>query len=384
MIANVKAAADIFSHLSDIYKNVRDGVAPVDADKIDRNFMIATNNGNMIKFMSEFILEPTVFVTREGMTNTSIDDIFEFGIDIFSAFYLQTFRMLSDVHGLSTNEIIPAMSIKSSLESVQTDSITMSKLEDLEFFPTGSVDLEAIDAKISTEVKSKSEEVIISHNRVIARQYTIEIFASKKTSTTGDVTTSATSEVRITIPIMIKANVVEVDINSLINSIEHKAEKYSLLNRWLEYKSGGITLSNLLFCADIIDKYKDNKLNKNNISTMLNTAERAHMKISTLKRGIVGLNRVVNTLILTDDESEMLAKSTHTKLSKDRDKDNLLDKFSAMTMLTINPDRERLTVYINSISGSNSVGFKKLSKKGSKDIDIMEMSKLLMMNKFNY
>lgn len=118
----LETAKAFSSVLSRIEKN--GGTMPTVTEKDKALF---TANGSMVKFLSTFIIEPTIIVSKDIREEEISEKLATLNLDIFASYYLQTFNVLTNIHGF---EAKTAFDILSSTGSIPTDKNILS-LEDL-------------------------------------------------------------------------------------------------------------------------------------------------------------------------------------------------------------------------------------------------------------
>lgn len=344
---------------------------------------LATAGGNMINFLSPYIVEPTIFVSRNANNRNDISSIIEHTVDVYAAFYVQTFKVLNNVYDLETSQTLNILSNKK-FDMEAMDNLSMMDLESFKSLPNlrvaKSKDLEAIEVSLDKSVSTAKEDGVLG-SKTIIRQIELVMNSNFKASKNGEVTKE--DKLTTTITIIIKANVNIVDLDTISDSVEHRASNNSFFRRLLQWRVGIISTRDLLLAGDLVDSYKKGALSKENFGKSLDKSASNHINIQSLLDKRVGLNKVVFSYILTDDELELLGKRMGYNISKGSDKTDMMNALLALNITSINEDREMVSVYINGISGMTPTPIKKLSKSGSKDGgDAIEMlASALMSNK---
>ena len=354
--------------------------------------------GSITKLLKTLIVEPTIIVSEEAKTSRAFDQAVNTSLNIFSSFYLQAFQILTQLNGKSGVEAIDILStnnyktndlLKISASklggsalgyaanaagyTLTTESFkTPTTLNQLDFTaPTMVLDQESIDAyKVNLEAdtarEKESKELNIACIKVL------------------EITIARENNERIKIPITVAATIKTVPQKELIKVVEDSNAKNSFLARWYEYRSGGITLGDFLFCGDLIKEYKKNKLDK--ASQLL--GELSEQKGSSLARqaltGTKGAEVSYNTVILSELDAEYISKAFRQNITSYNGKQAYLSVMNAHNLTILDEDNERCKIYISDLQNSIDVGYNKLMKMGdgSKDNGFMlEMMKYFMANK---
>ena len=222
--------------------------------------------GSITKLLKTLIVEPTIIVSEEAKTSRAFDQAVNTSLNIFSSFYLQAFQILTQLNGKSGVEAIDILStnnyktndlLKISASklggsalgyaanaagyTLTTESFkTPTTLNQLDFTaPTMVLDQESIDAyKVNLEADTAREKESKELNSACIKVL--------------EITISRENNERIKIPITVAATIKTVPQKELIKVVEDSNAKNSFLARWYEYRSGGITLGDFLFCGDLI------------------------------------------------------------------------------------------------------------------------------------
>ena len=182
------------------------------------------------------------------------------------------------------------------------------------------------------------------------------------------------------IPITIIGTVKVVPIDEIIIAVSNYDFKKSFTYRLREWKSGGISLSDLIFATDLIKEYKANKLSKN--SKLMTDIEdkRNTSNIRKAVTGIEGAEVSYNMIMVTDYELEMLEKAYNKKLDNFNSRQAFLKVMNAHNLSVVNDDAERINIYIADINGGMDIGFGKLQKRNDKDINMLEFFRAMAAN----
>lgn len=76
----------------------------------DKRFPLMLGDGHMIRFASNFVVEPVIIVTKDVNREDIVQRVMELNTDIFCSFYMQTFDLLKNMYGLDTMSAISLLS----------------------------------------------------------------------------------------------------------------------------------------------------------------------------------------------------------------------------------------------------------------------------------
>ena len=182
------------------------------------------------------------------------------------------------------------------------------------------------------------------------------------------------------IPITIVGTIKVVPVEEIIVAISNYDYKKSFTYRYREWRSGGISLADLVFASDLIQEYKKNKLSKDSkLMSDIETKKRASGIRQTVT-GTIGAEVSYNMIQVTDYELEMIEKAYNKKLDSYNNRNAFLKVLNAHNLSVVDDDAERVQISISDIQGSMDVGFNKLMKREDKDINMLELFRAMSNN----
>lgn len=182
------------------------------------------------------------------------------------------------------------------------------------------------------------------------------------------------------IPITIVGTIKVVPVEEIIVAISNYDYKKSFTYRYREWRSGGISLADLVFASDLIQEYKKNKLSKDSkLMSDIEMKKRASGIRQTVT-GTVGAEVSYNMVQVTDYELEMIEKAYNKKLDSYNNRNGFLKVLNAHNLSVVDDDAERVQIYIADIQGAMDIGFNKLMKREDKDINMLELFRAMSNN----
>ena len=182
------------------------------------------------------------------------------------------------------------------------------------------------------------------------------------------------------IPITIVGTVKVVPVEEIIVAVSNYDYKKSFTYRYREWRSGGISLADLVFASDLIQEYKKNKLSKDSkLMSDIELKKRASGIRQTVT-GTIGAEVSYNMIQVTDYELEMIEKAYNKKLDSYNNRNAFLKVLNAHNLSVVDDDAERVQIFISDIQGSMDVGFNKLMKREDKDINMLELFRAMSNN----
>lgn len=361
-----------------IIDNLNSGI-----DVVKDSLPLMNTNGRLTKLLSDFIIEPCI-ITTKGSANTDVfDKTIQLNTDIFASFYMQAFQVLNEIYKVDVQTAITLLSSKMTTLNLAGESEPIKQFDLLMSDKTlklSDVKINNISLESNAKIKANDEKDSLIYG-TYTRQMTVSISIKyKNENDKGDENTHT-----INIPFTIKASIINTDIDNIISLVEPNNYKKSFFYRLDEYRAGAISLSDLLFCGDLIKEYKSSaKKDKAKLIDLINnrntTANIKRLATSDIK-GVKGYEANYNMLILTSDELARLEKVLHGSIDNEKKKETLLSSCAALCATILDDDYERVSIYTADIRGVSSFGYKIIQKRKDNSNDIGEILKALFVNK---
>jgi hypothetical protein len=400
LIAGIKILNNIYSAISET-KN------PENMDEVKKNINTAMVNsksdiknlkfdGNMIKILKKFIIEPMIIIDKDLKNLDNIHKILHLHTDIFAGYFVQVFKILHNIYGINQDMILELLSTNSKYSDIDvgkklySDYSKESKLDkllnndgllsDINISLENKKDKEKEDPKLNlgvdpkaTEGDSKLENTTLYNmfNRTYEIKFTKDYIANGKTTNLGT-----------SMNITIKPNIIFTDIKNILTLFEPYGQDKNIVDRWHEYKSGGIEFfKDFVLCNDLIKNYKKSKLNdKDDILKIINSR-----KLSSLRKQYItdkkGYETNYTMLLVSSENKKYLDNHIKGDVSKEKYKQILLEQISALTLTVIDQDYEMFYTLTKDLRSRSEVTFKQLNKRKEDNLDLSELVKAMMNNK---
>lgn len=356
-------------------------------------------DGSITKLLSSYIVEPVIIATHGTRETKVIDKILETNVDIFASFYLQAFEILRNIHGIKDGIIIDVLGTDKGAFNLDMARIAHGAMVSKEDLGVGQLELLLSNENLCLSIEndkpkddnaqkepqifdqtskrpgfSKSGKEAQDHPLSTLLQRNIEVTISTFRGENKD-------KHIVVIPITIKAHVLFVSTDNLLTMLKPNSTDKTFSYRLDEYRAGVISLADLLFCGDLIKKYKDNKLDdKAKLLELLNDRTlSANAKLST--SSMVGYEKYYNMLVITDDDKVRLDKHLNGNLTDEKYKERLLEQAKAMTCTVIDLAYERLYILTKDIRGKTDISFNAISKRKDNNADLSEVVRSLLSNR---
>lgn len=390
--------------------------------KMPENHALLSTKGNIVRLIKNLIVEPNIIVSRNAYDSKVLDNVNGLVLDIFTSFYIQAFYILTKLHNKSSLDAIELLSTKrfkgsdAVMNAIRTGPSTFSNLKTATTTVASGVstvlntlsvlndiDLNKADIFLNKEdietlnlEKSLNDNMsVISKDTLIGtliRDFELTINGvvenpikdsngNAQVDGNGNPITEATN-LTTKVPIVVKGSVHIALIEAILTALDNKGYKTSLSYRWMEYKSGGISLSDFIFCTDLIKEYKRTKLSK--YSDVLNKIESNSVSanIQGYIKNVKGFEASYNMVVLTQDDVYVINKLIKAKggLESYNGMQEFMTAMGAHSVTILNDDTERAKIYISELNGNMDIGYNRLFKRKDNDNNVMDMFKAIVSN----
>jgi hypothetical protein len=365
-----------------------------DTDKyLNANFR---TSGSITKLIKTLIIEPTIIVSEEAYQSKALDAAANSALDIFTSFYTQAFDILTKIHGKSAVETIDVLSTNNyktnDLVKIAGSKAAYKGLS----YAAGALgyDLSTEDLKrpvTLNQLDFNSPAMYLNDEELNILKVCLEdITKAEKNSVTDGayirsirVTIKSDAHGIIEIPLTIVGSIKKVTQAELIKVVEDQNAKYSMYARWLEYRSGGISLGDFIFCNDLIREYKKNRLDKNSSLLGNLTVKDFNSAARQVLTGVKGAEASFGIVIISDNDANYISKTMRNDITKFNGKEKYLSVMQAHNLVILNDDTERCVMLISDLQGEIDTGYAKLMKRSNSGSDnsIYEMMKYMLNNK---
>ena len=337
--------------------------------------------GSITKLLSDYIVEPTIVVSKELRDTEVLPKVIQAQVDVFASYYAQAFNVLANVY-----EQDPLTSVKllassgkdtySTLKDMATDAV----LKDLAR-ESYTQDLLCVSIEDKDNKRPSFPTIVNQTDKggylyaLYTRQFEVSVNGHYKNIEGKD------NNAKIIIPITIRANVIFTSYDNIENILGPNNDKKSFWYRWNEYLSGGISFMDLVTAGDLVREYKKNRLlDSENILQFIN-AKKDSAAAKGLFKNSFGFEYLYNMYILTIEDRARLSKYLGGNVANDKFKEKFLSQASGMVLTTVDNDYEKVIFQIKDLHGETIVPYSALNKRKGDSSDLAEIFKALMVNK---
>lgn len=179
-----------------------------------------------------------------------------------------------------------------------------------------------------------------------------------------------------TIPVTVRLITSITDPEVQKQMILYSAKDKTLKARYFGYKTGELSLKDLMFATDLIDAHRDGLLrdNTNKYADIIKRKNRS--RLSGLISGNPSVNVASNILVISKDNMEDVEAQIGGKISNFKLRQRVFKDTYLVLLAVIDPRWEQVTIYHRGIPTPTDLSFKDLkNSKGSPNIDMTEILK---------
>lgn len=403
---------------------------------------LISTDGSITKLLGAYTIEPFIIVSKNAKESEIVDKVIEANLDLFASYYMQAFNILTGVNKLdisltvrllgtdnagvgsaakegilkylSREEHVDEISkLMSSGGFLSTENDYSSERNDREnareLREQAKFKLDVALAKkreLRDQAKFDREEELLKNSKPNTKmnvtteigadeslnkisdqptygmlQRNLEIIVNAESKTTSNGKTLDTSTSKIVIPITIRAFIIYAGVDSIINMLAPNSRDKTFGSRLDEYRAGAITFKELMFAGDLIKQYKENRLKDREGLIKLTNERIVSANAKIIENGMVGYEKYYNMLVLTNEDKIIFNRHIGGDIANEKYKQMFMNQSHAIVTTILDDDYERAQMLIKDIRGSVDIGYKNLSKRKNKDIDISEILKAFAANK---
>jgi hypothetical protein len=366
--------------------------------------------GSLIKLLKPFIIEPVFIVSNTVKNNSDVDtNLIKTNLNIFTAFYVKAFEVLTNYYGytaqisielLASNRTTSVKNLNKSIfgkkgltfenfNETFIDVLNSSTILEAEATDDAEIEAEerekkrikerdevrsAVDFKIKRSGKSDVGDFAKDIPKTMYREATITFDVSKNTE-------SGAAFKTISLPIIIKANIIYTDDKNILNMLQVKDKNKSFLSRYLDLQIGAVSLYDFIFAGDLIKEYKKHKINDHDdlIGHMRKRSIGSDFQL--IKSGAQGFQKMYGVLIVGKNLKKSMDASAGGDINRRGNHNKIHESLQSLLINVVDTDYETVDVYTHELDGKSTMSFKELKKAGKKkEEDLTELYKTMFMN----
>ncbi len=339
--------------------------------------------GSITRLLSETIIVPTIYVSRELEMHPDIDKIINLNVDILATMVSRAFVLLTQLKGLKATTAFDVLNQKNVMSGLQSDLKKEDEVYDNFTKTKGFTFGKQVSAGLlnSNNNGAKPKKQDIENKATIRDQgpnFSIPSIYSKDIDFVINVDGKDKS---VKITMSIKARVEFISVRELTDALVDRSYDKSFMERLLDVKAGLISAKNLFIPTDLWEEYKK-QLIKDDKDFLKRAEQKDNTSVSKLvTSGVQGFNTYLGSLIITADELEDIeVKVLRGKVNNEAKKDKLLTDTRSSLLNVVDTSYNKLRILTKDNDGDTILGLNSIKKKSDGN-DIAELFKMLMISK---
>ena len=328
--------------------------------------------GSITSLLSETIIVPTIYVSRELEMHPDIDKIINLNVDILATMVSRAFVLLTQLKGLKATTAFDVLNQKNVMSGLQSDLKKEDEVYDNFTKTKGFTFGKQVSAGLLNSNKNNATLKDQGPNFSIPSIYSKDI---------DFVINVDGKDKSVKITMSIKARVEFITVRELTDALVDRSYDKSFMERLLDVKAGLISAKNLFIPTDLWEEYKK-QLIKDDKDLLKRAEQKDDISISKLvTTGVQGLNTYLGSLIITADELEDIeVKVLRGKVNNEAKKDKLLTDTRSSLLNVVDTSYNKLRILTKDNDGDTILGLNSIKKKSDGN-DIAELFKMLMISK---
>ena len=345
----IQTSATVFKTISDFLDGKRD----IGKDSVSELSMLGQN---VVAVNKQTLFRPLILVSNSlSYTDIStLKTVIKTELNIYIALHIRAIQNLINLNGVN-----PGLAIFRTNTGLNNDDFKAYVSAGLEKDPMGS--------KID---KSKLIE------DSLIQTYELEL----NNTVTDPITKDKVTRV-VRIPLVFYPTIRFVDIPELIDDLSNgRTPDKSFKERWLDFRSGAISFSDLIFASDLVREYKAKRLkNDNDVAELIKKTLKVRNFQQLLNARLKYKPRFIGYVCSVDDKM-YLDKVVRGNIFKDKYKNMIMDLLFALEIGLLDIDQNKLTLMIDGLDGFSVYDLDMLKGK-SNDMNINELFKNILTNR---
>jgi hypothetical protein len=184
------------------------------------------------------------------------------------------------------------------------------------------------------------------------------------------------------VTITVRGNVLPVDNNSLVTLFSFSKKDLSFTERWHDYRSGRIGLTDFLFMQDVVKEYKRANIELRDDVFGLDSGRRSRDLLYSTISGNTKINKITHIAIMTEATQARIERELTIDFDRVNQRKKLFDRTNVLMIAVVDRQWNRLRVYTRGYSDHTDVSMKDIDtySKKSTGSDIMEFLKAFSSN----
>lgn len=356
-----------------------------------RNIEGAVSPRSLLDASKAARVEPLCRISRDCLTLDYLEDICQSNLSAYTAFYLMAVSLSTTVNGVRVSKILDKFNPDRGYSSPNFESFDDSslRLENYAYRLPMTMESSGIDyaGKQLKKLEKEAKEYGLTGNNDGGTTAAAGIKDYKEIFEQSDLSVGKLINVDVcvgdrdfTIPVNVRLDTKAMNTDSIVALLGNSDEAKSLIERFYDFKSNKISISDLCFATDLVREHKKMLLSDKD-GTYAEIVRRIN---NSKKYGALSMNFSVadasNVFIISEDVARQVEMKLGGKLTNPLIREKMFKATYAMIVTVVHPAYERLTIFYNGISRHTEVSVKAIKRsnknKGPDINDVLNAYKL--------
>lgn len=309
---------------------------------------------------------------------------------LYAAYYLQAVAISTQINNIEVVRILDKLnpsrdpidsfgnmlSLESKTKTVNPYALSgfglESKTPRIQFKPKPAVEYLTPDGH---EHESDQSEVISSAPTRETQKQIADLALNLSTGIMLNVDFAIDEHVA-TVPVSVRLITTLTDPEVQKQMILYSSKDKSLKARYFGYRTGELSLKDLMFATDLIDAHRDGLLRDNTNKYAEIIKRKNKNRLSGLISGNPSVNVASNIMVMSKDNADLVEGEMGGKLSNFKLRQRIFKDTYLILMVVVDPRWEQVTIYHRGIPTPTELSFKDLKNaKNNSNLDMTEILK---------
>lgn len=327
---------------------------------------------SLVEYTSNFRAEPFVMIDSECVFIDEMYDIMQSLQSQYAAYYLLAMSAMTTIGNIQVAQHMSKLN--PSRSAVSSAASTAAGLGGLLFaaeqFKEKLPSLEAMDMNSVGRLMGRNANGDVDTLTAGAGRDAIKEIHELSNLSVGKIITCeiADGNNKVNVPMAIRLVASSLPAENLVHILSGGQVDQSWIERWHGFRSGRLSLMDMLFCNDIIEAtYRKGIADADGIQRHI-ASRRRNNGLSAIFSGNFSVGTYSNMAVITETTAKQLELAMNGKSLKDfKAREKLFDNTALMILAIVDRNWKRVTFYHQSLARPLEVSFKdlKASNKGS-------------------
>lgn len=365
---------------------------------------------SLIEYTQPTRVEPIALIDHTIADLPIMSELAKSVTSLYAAYYLQAVALSTNIGNIEVIKILEKLNpsrdpLESfgnmlSLESRPVSALTLPGFGLERRVPSLAIEaFEPFSNKemqdVSSEKEPEKEEVnIISKGRVTYGSSTAEGGSTKAAqdqiaNLALNLSTGLLLNVEIniddkkaSIPVSVRLISTLATPKLLVQMMSHSAKDKSMKARYLGYKTGELSMKDLMFATDLIDAHRAGLIKDNTGKYAEIIARKNKNRLAGALSGNPSVSTASNIMIISSETLADAEGEINGSMNNKRLRDRIFQDTYLILLVVVDARWEQVTIYHRGIPLPTEIGFKELkSAKSGAGVDVSEMLKLYQMGR---